>query len=370
MMSMRIGIMLRHFDQHEGGVKVYTREVVRALVEQNRQHEIILLFRNPIRLGTYKNVPGVQEVLLEGGSIPYWDQIKVPRAVRKYGIDVLFNPKYSIPLRAKCKTAWVCHGMDWYAMPQASAFMDRMSHRFLVPRYAAKADGIISVSDITREHLRKYLNVPPERIYTIYSGLSDAFRTPASPQQLENVRRRFSLPPRFLMYCGAVYPPKNFTRMIQAYAKVGPRQGVPLVIVGGGNRYLSEHELDEPKRQNIADWVRWPGWIDNGDLPAIYRLSDGLLLPSLYESVGMPIMEAMASGCPVLTSDRFGTKEIAGDAAVLVDPESVDAIAAGIDRLLNDHEGRRNLVAAGLARSQRFTWTQTASELMRVLENL
>ena len=367
---MRIGIMLRHFDQHEGGVKVYTREVVRALVEQNRQHEILLLFRNPIRLGTYKNVPGVQEVLLEGGPILYWDQIKVPRAVRKYGIDVLFNPKYSIPLHAKCKTAWVCHGMDWYAMPHGSAFMDRMSHRFLVPRYATKADGLIAVSDITREHLRQYLNVPPERIHTIYSGLSDVFRARVPPERLEEARRRFSLPPRFLMYCGAVYPPKNFTRMIQAYAKVGPKQGVPLVIVGGGNRYLSEHELDEPKRQHIAEWVRWPGWIANEDLPAVYQLSAGLLLPSLYESVGMPVMEAMASGCPVLTADRFGTKEIAGDAAVLVNPESVDDIAAGIDQLLNNHERRAANIAAGLERSRRFTWTHTARELLRVLENL
>jgi glycosyltransferase involved in cell wall biosynthesis len=367
---MRLGIMLRHFDQHEGGVKVYTRELVRSLVEINHRHEILLLFRNRQRLGTYKVVDSVQEVLLEGGSILHWDQIKVPRAVRDYGIDVLFNPKYSIPLRARCKTSWVCHGMDWYAMPQASPFIDRLSHRFLVPRYAAKADALISVSDITREHLLKYLNVPPERIHTIYSGLSDAFRTRASPEKLEEIRKRFSLPPRFLLYCGAVYPPKNFTRMIQAYAKVGPAQGVPLVIVGGGNRYLSEHELDEPKRQNIAEWVRWPGWIDNKDLPAIYQMAEGLLLPSLYESVGMPIMEAMASGCAVLTSDRFGTKEIAGNAAILVDPDSVDAIAAGIDRLLNDRELRASIVAAGFERQKRFTWTRTATELMQVLESL
>lgn len=367
---MRLGIMLRHFDQHEGGVKVYTREVVRSLIELNRRHEIILLFRNRQRLGTYQGVDGVQELLLEGGSILYWDQIKVPRAVRDYGIDVLFNPKYSIPLRARCKTSWVCHGMDWYAMPQASAFLDRLSHRYLVPRYANKADALISVSEITTEHLRKYLNVPRERIHTIYSGLSDGFRAPLSPEQLEEVRQRFGLPPRFLLYCGAVYPPKNFTRLIQAYARVGPAQGVPLVIAGGGNRYLSEHELDEPKRQKIADWVKWPGWIENKDLPAFYQLADGLLLPSLYESVGMPIMEAMACGCPVLTSDRFGTKEIAGDAALLVNPESVDAIAAGIERLLNDRQLRAANIAAGLARSRRFSWNHTASELMRVLESL
>lgn len=367
---MRLGIMLRHFDQHEGGVKVYTREVVRSMIELNRKHEIVLLFRTRQRLGTFQGVDGVREVLLGGGPILYWDQIKVPRAVDKLGIDVLFNPKYSIPLQAKCKTSWVCHGMDWYAMPQASAFLDRMSHRYLVPRYATKADALISVSEVTTDHLQKYLHVPRERIHTIYSGLSESFRTRLSPAQLDEIRRKFSLPSRFLLYCGAVYPPKNFTRLIQAYAKVGPKQGVPLVIAGGGNRYLSEHELDEPKRQHIAEWVKWPGWIENRDLPAFYQMADGLLLPSLYESVGMPIMEAMASGCPVLTSDRFGTKEIAGDAALLVDPESVDAIAAGIDRLLNDRPLREANVAAGLERSRRFAWSHTASELLRVLESL
>lgn len=367
---MRLGIMLRHFDQHEGGVKVYTRELVRELVQINRRHEIVLLFRNRQRLGTYQGVEGVQEVLLEGGSILYWDQFKVPRAVRKYGIDVLFNPKYSIPLGAQCKTSWVCHGLDWYAMPHGSGFLDRMSHRYLVPRYAAKADALISVSEITTQHLQKYLNVPLERVHTIYSGLSDSFRIQLPPEQLERVREQYSLPPRFLLYCGAVYPPKNFTRMIQAYAKVGPAQGVPLVIAGGSNRYLSERELDEPKRQGIAEWVRWPGWIENRELVAFYQLAEGLLLPSLYESVGMPVMEAMAAGCPVVTSDRFGTKEIAGDAAVLVNPESVDDIAAGIDRLLKDRELRAAKIAAGRERAKRFTWNRTASELLGVLESL
>jgi glycosyltransferase involved in cell wall biosynthesis len=367
---MRLGIMLRHFDQHEGGVKVYTRELLRELIRINSRHEIVLMFRNRQRLGTYRGMPGVQELLLEGGSILYWDQVKVPRAVREHGIDVLFNPKYSIPLRANCKTAWVCHGLDWYVMPQASRFLDRLSHRYLVPRYAAKADALISVSETTTEHLQKYLDVPRERIHTIYSGLSDHFRATLSAEQLAQVRARFSLPPRFLLYCGAVYPPKNFTRLIQAYAKVGPAQGVPLVIAGGTNRFLSEHELEEPKRQGIAQWVHWPGWIDNHDLLAVYQLAEALLLPSLYESVGMPVMEAMAAGCPVVTADRFGTREIAGDAAVLVNPESVDEIAAGIDRVLNDKELRAAKIVAGRERARQFTWTRTASELLRVLESL
>ena len=367
---MRLGIMLRHIDQHEGGVKVYTRELVKAMIAQNSKHEILLLFRNAQRMGTYNGADSVREVLLEGGSILHWDQIKVPRAVRDCGIDVLFNPKYSIPLRANCKTAWVCHGLDWYVMPSASRFIDQLNHRLLVPRFASKADAVIAVSETTREHVMKYLNVPPARVHTVHSGLSDSFRSSFTPEQLQQVRERFELPPRFLLYCGAVYPPKNFTRLIRAYARIGPSQNVPLVIAGGSNRFLSAHELHEPRRQRIDSWVRWLGWLDNADLPPIYQLAQGLLLPSLYESVGMPVMEAMACGCPVLTANRYGTRELAEGAAVLVNPESVDDISAGIDRLLNDQELRAQLKAQGLVRSQSLTWRRTAAEVLRVLENL
>jgi glycosyltransferase involved in cell wall biosynthesis len=367
---MRLGIMLRHFDQHDGGVKVYTRELLNAIIAANTRHEIVLLYRDRKRLGTYGGTNRVSEVLLEGGPIFYWDQVKVPRAVRSLGIDVLFNPKYSIPLNVHCSTAWVCHGLDWYVMPQASRWIDRLNHRLLIPKYAAKSDAVIAVSETTREHVMKYLDVPGERVHTIYSGLSDVFHQSQDREQLEAARRRFSLPPRFLLYCGAVYPPKNFTRLIQAYAKVGPSRGVPLVIAGGSNRFLSAHELLEPQRQGISDWVHGIGWLDNADLPAVYRLAEGLLLPSLYESVGMPVMEAMACGCPTLTANRYGTLELAEGAAVLIDPDSIEDIATGIVRLLEDQPLRTKLRAAGLKRAERFTWQRTAAEVMNVLESL
>lgn len=368
--NMRLGIMLRHFDQHGGGVKVHTHELLKALLALNHRHEIVLFYRNPARLGTFAGIDGVREVVLEGESILYWDQVLVPRAIRRHGIDVIFNPKYSIPLLAGCPTAWICHGLDWYAMPEGSPWPDRLSHRLMVPQYARKSDAIIAVSEVTRDHLIHYLNVPRHRIHVVYSGVSEAFRAPVSEEQLEQARARFGLPPRFLLYCGAIYPPKNFTRLVRAYARVGPARGVPLVIAGGSNRYLSEHELREPERQGIAQWVRWIGWVENSELPALYRLAEGLLLPSLYESVGLPIVEAMAAGCPVLTSNRYGALEMAGDAAVLVEPESVDDIAAGMARLLDDQPLRERLRAAGLERSRRFDWQRTASQTLAVLESI
>jgi glycosyltransferase involved in cell wall biosynthesis len=367
---MRLGIMLRHFDQHDGGVKVYTRELLQALLPINTRHEIVLLYRNPARLGTYAHYDGVREVLLEGGSIVYWDQVKVPRAIHEQGIDVIFNPKYSIPLRAKCPTAWVCHGLDWYVMPEASRWIDRINHRMLIPQYARRSAAVIAVSTTTRDHLMQYLQVPESRIHTIYSGLSDTFRKMPSAADLAAARERYQLPPRFLLYCGAVYPPKNFTRLIRAYAKVGPTRGIPLVIAGGTNRFLSERELLEPQRLGIEEWVRRLGWLENRELPAIYALADGLLLPSLYESVGMPVMEAMAMGCPALTSNRYGTRELAQDAAVLVNPDSVDDIAHGIVRLLDDSGLRARLREAGRARAQQFTWERTAAQVLNVLESI
>jgi O-antigen biosynthesis alpha-1,2-mannosyltransferase len=367
---MRIGIMLRHYDQHGGGVRVYTHQILRALLGLNAPHEFVFLYKNRNLVGTYGNDARVTEVALSGENILWWDQVAVPRAIATHGIDVLYNPKYSLPLRASCPTAWVCHGLDWYVMPWASRRIDRLSHKFLVPRYANKADAIIAVSEITREHVLEFLPIPAERVFTVYSGVNDGFRQTASSEARSSLRHRYDLPQRFFLYSGAIYPPKNFTRLVQAYAKVGPAAGISLVIAGGENRFLSEHELKVPEALGLSAWVKWLGWVDPELLPTLYQMSEALLLPSLFESYGLPIAEAMASGCPVLTADRFGTKEIAGDAALLVNPESVEAIAAGMHRLATEPELRGRLIAAGEKRVRPLTWARCAEQTLKVLENI
>ena len=365
---MRIGVMLRHYDQHRGGVRVYTHRLLDAMFSLPARHELVLLYRNPALVGTYADRPNAREVVVPGGSVLAWDQLAVPAAARRLELDLLFNPKYSIPLRAHCPAVWVCHGLDWYVMPWASRRIDRLSHRFLVPRYARRAAAVIAVSEITREHVMHYLKMPPERVATVYSGVDDVFRRPVGAAAREAIRKRYALPDRFLLYAGAVYPPKNYTRLIQAFARVGPELGIPLVVAGGENRFLSEQELQEPERLGISPWVLRPGWVEQDDLAAMYAMADALLLPSLFESCGLPVIEAMAAGCPVLTADRYGTKELAEGAAVLVNPESVDAIADGMRRILTDAPLRERLIAAGRERSDAFRWSRCAAETLAVLE--
>jgi glycosyltransferase involved in cell wall biosynthesis len=366
---MRIGVMLRHYDQHGGGVRVYTRALLDYLIKHPAGHEFVLFFRNPSLLGTYREAH-VEEVCVGGRSVISWDQIGLPRALRRHGIDVLFNPKYSLPLSGDYPAVWVCHGLDWYVMPWASRFIDRLSHRFLVPRYAARASAVIAVSEVTREHLIEYLDMPPDRVKTVYTAIDDAFRQPLGEEVLHTVRESYGLPQRYVLYAGAIYPPKNFTRMVQAYAKVGPARGISLVIAGGENRFLSKHELDEPARLGLGAWVKWAGWVDTSALAAFYQMAEALLMPSLFESFGLPIVEAMASGCPVVTSNCYGAREIAADAAVLVDPESVDAIAEGVERVVGDAKLRRQLIERGYRRSSLFTWDRCAAQTLEVLQSV
>ncbi|HYC32855.1 MAG TPA: glycosyltransferase family 1 protein [Gemmatimonadales bacterium] len=365
---MRIGVMLRHYDQHRGGVRVYTHRLLDAMFALGSPHQLVLLYRSPALVGTYAGRPGAEEVALPAAGVLAWDQLAVPAAARRLGLDLIFNPKYSIPLRAPCPAVWVCHGLDWYVMPWASKRIDRLSHRFLVPRYARRASAVIAVSEITRQHVMHYLHLPPDRVATVYSGVDDVFRRPVDSGTRAAIRRKYSLPERFMLYAGAVYPPKNYTRLIRAFARVGPERGIPLVVAGGENRFLSEQELLEPERLGIAPWVLRPGWVEQDDLAALYAMAEMLLLPSLFESCGLPVIEAMAAGCPVLTADRYGTKELAEGAAVLVDPESVDAIADGMRRILDDAALRERLVAAGRERSGAFRWSRCAAETLAVLE--
>lgn len=364
---MKIGIMLRHYNQHGGGVWVYTHNLLKELLALPTSDEYVLIYQDPKLVGTYQEYRDhVREIAIKAPGSLLWDQAAVLWAEKREKLDLLFNPKYSLPLLADCRTMFICHGLDWYVMPWGSKPLDRLSHRFLVPSYTKKADAIIAVSDTTRQHLVQYLGVPEEKVYTVYHGISDTFKKPVSDEKKEEARRKYRLPDRFFLYVGQIYPPKNFGRLLKAYAQVGPGLGIPLVVAGE-HRWLSEKDISLIDCLNISKWVVRTGWIDHEMLPGLYAMAEALLLPSLYESFGFPVIEAMSMGCPVVTSNRCGTKELADQAAILVDPEDVDSIAEGLRKVALDDDLRSILVKAGRERSECFSWKKCAFETLRVL---
>lgn len=361
--------MLRHMGQHGGGVLEYTHNLLREMLALDSPHEFVLLCQEPGWLDFCDNghEGRVRKLVLGKSPSIMWDQWRVLKAEKKEKLDIIFNPKYSLPLLSRSHTVFVCHGLDWYVMPWASKLMDRLNHRYLIPRYSRKAAAIIAVSNTAKQHMIEYLGVEEERLHTVYLGVDEAFGRPVPPGELEQVRRAYALPDRFFLYCGQIYPPKNFGRLIQAYAQVGPELGISLVVAGS-HTWRCEDEIALIDQLGISQWVLWPGWIDHKFLPTFYALAEALALPSLYEAFGIPLLEAMASGCPIVTSNRYGTAELAGEAAVLVNPEEVESIADGMRSIVSDQNLRQQLIGAGRERAKEFSWEKCARETLKVLE--
>lgn len=358
--------MLRHLGQHGGGVLVYTRSLLDHLLAQGADHEFILLYQDAAHLGSYAHLDHVTERVSEHRSRLGWDQVAVPGILKSTGADVVFNPKYSLPLVSAIPGVFVCHGLDWYVMPEGSRWTDRLSHRLLIPRYAKKADRIIAVSETARDHVLEFLGIPAERVETVHLGVDPRFHVTPTDEARHAARARFQLPERYFFYCGQIYPPKNFARIVRAFARVGPPNGYSLVVAGT-HTWLSEHEVKLIDDLGLRPWVVETGWVDRDSLPVLYDLASALIMPSLYEACPSPILEAMAVGCPIVTADRYGTAELAGAAAVLVDPEDVEAIAEGMLRVLEDDDLRTAIVSAGKERVRRFTWEKAASRTLDVL---
>lgn len=364
---MKIGIMLRHFGQHGGGVLVYTHNLLKAMLQLQSEHEFVLMYKDSDFIGKFAKFENVTEVLIESRSLFLWDQWAVWKCHRENHFDVIYNPKYSVPLMADCPTVFVCHGLDWYVMPSGSKFSDRINHRILIPQYAKKAARVVAVSDTARAHLTDYLNVDPAITSTAYLGVEKQFLEPVKNEDSERIRKQYELPPRYFFYCGQIYPPKNFGRLVQAFAEVGPAEGIDLVVAGT-HTWLCEDEIALIDQLGLSETVHMLGWVGREDLPALYAGAEALLLPSLYEACPSPILEAMATGCPIVTSDRYGTKELAGNAGILVDPDSVVSIASGMSEAITNEARRKSIIAAGHERIKQFSWEKCAAETLQAIE--
>jgi glycosyltransferase involved in cell wall biosynthesis len=367
---MRIAIMLRTLDEH-GGISVYTRNLVRALLDQPTAHEYLLLYRGASGVGTFGQHERASEHVLPARSKAVWDQFTVPRACRRLQADVLLNPKFTLPLLSGCPGVMVLHGGDWY-LPNAAQFygrLDRLYIRMFMPLYLRKAAGIISVSRLTTEDFQRIFGFPEGRIQTVYFGPAPHFGRVTDAAKLQAVRERYGLPERFILTLSKVggAERKNLQGLLQGYARVHGQVPHKLVVGGKGcERFRDDFSIPD------SGWGRdvlFPGWLDQADLPAIYSAADLFLYPSNQEAFPIPITEALTCGTPIVTSRANGLEELAGDAALLVDPNDTDEIAAAVRSVLTDATLAARLQEAGLARASIFSWESCARQTLSVLED-
>jgi len=367
---MKIGIMLRHYEQQEGGVKVYTKKLLPLLFSYGARHHYVLIYQNSKLLGTYAQYKNVEEVAVGLPGTVTWDQLAVPWVARKKRLDLIFNPKFTIPFFTKAKTMFVLHGSEWFVIPEHFLKHDQWYFNLFVPLYCRHSDAFAAVSNAVKADVVKHTGVDARKVFPIHNGFDpDIFQPVRDPERLRAVRDKYKLPDRFILWCGQIESRKNIARLLRAFASI--KDDVPhQLVLAGEQRWSTRAELQVMEDLHLQDRVYFPGWIQHGDLPAVYSLADLFAFPSLYEGFGIPLIEAMACGCPVVAADTCAAPEVLDGSGWLVDPLSVEDIAAGMKKVLLDSDLRAAMVAKGIERSKAFSWEQCAKQVLAVFDSL
>jgi glycosyltransferase involved in cell wall biosynthesis len=292
--------------------------------------------------------------------------LALPFLAARHGLAVLHIPN-TMPLLFSRQTAVVTiFDLTEFALPQRVYPKGRHGYRRLANRLAARqARAVITTSANTKSDLVRYLGIDPAKVHVIYPGIDhDHFRPQAiSPAQRAHLARTYQLPDRYLLYAGKIQPRKNLVRLLRAFHRLRPAHPDLHLVLAGARGWMDQDVARAIEELSLAGTVHFTGPVTQ-DLPALYNLAEMLVFPSLYEGFGFPLVEAMACGLPAVTAATSSLGEVAGEAALCVDPASVEEIASAIDGLLGNAGLRESLRQKGLARAQRFSWPRCAAETL------
>jgi glycosyltransferase involved in cell wall biosynthesis len=358
---MRVAIDARKL--RDFGIGTYTRNLLRHLARLDCDTEYVLLC-HPADLGVAaqlgRNFRGVLEA---APNYSLREQIHVPWVLRRERPDVFHSPHYVLPTATRCASVVTIHDCIHLMFPQYLPGRAAYAYaRAAMWSAARRSHRILTVSEASKRDIMRFFNVPADKVVVVYNAIDERFRTVPAEEDIERVRERYQLHSGFVLYVGNIKPHKNLVRLIEAFDQLRQRgfDDMKLLIIGDEisklpalRRAVHTHKLHKH--------VRFLGYLPDETLAVLYRLAAVFVFPSLYEGFGLPPLEAMACGTPVVTSNVSSLPEVTGDAAVLVDPYDVESIVAGIERVLTDPDLRERLKARGIARAREFSWEQSVA---------
>jgi glycosyltransferase involved in cell wall biosynthesis len=370
---MRVGYSCLLLRNHDFGVGQFISQLARALARTGAGEDLVLYAHDPIpALGDAAAKAGAQvrfrraDWAREPLVRILWEHLGLPGRARRDALDLMHFPGYVAPPMADLPVTITVHDVLALTHPQYCRSANRWHYRMTLPGSIRRARRILVPSRFVQDQVHSLFKLPDGRVVVVAPGIDDAFRLPLPTSHLEEVRRRYGLPARFILFAGCFEPKKNLLRLVEAFSRVRSRGEIDgeLVLTGepgwGRRLPLARH----------ADGIRLLGYVPRSDLSPIFRLSRLFAFPSLAEGFGFPVVEAMACGVPVVSSIVPSLRDSDPGAAVIVDPLSAESIGEGLSRAWRDEVLRSALVERGLRAAERFSWDEAALRTWRVFREV
>jgi glycosyltransferase involved in cell wall biosynthesis len=362
---MKIGIDAHMLGHHETGNETYILELVKAATALGTTDQFVIYVEAGDALpNQVRQRPNVRIVKLDSRSPVRRLLLELPRRARRDRLDVL-HVTYSAPLWNPCPLVVTVHDISFEKFPEYFSARDLAVLKGLVPRSVRAARRVITDTEFTKRELLDVYRLPPEKVVVTPYASGEQFRPIREPARLAGIRARYKTSEHFILAVGNLQPRKNLGRLIEAYVQAKGKYGLKhkLVIVGQ-SQFRSSEVQAKVQEHGLGGEVIFTGFVADEDLPLLYNAADVFVFPSLYEGFGLPVLEAMACGTPVICSNTPPLPEIADGAARLVDPRSTSDVAEALAELLCDEERRAGLRARGLQRAQEYSWERTAQQTL------
>jgi glycosyltransferase involved in cell wall biosynthesis len=379
---MKIGIEAqRIFRQKKHGMDMVALELIRNLQLIDTENEYVLFIKPDVDDSVIKETPNFKIVRLKGGFYPFWEQIALPKAAKKQGCQILHCTSNTAPLFTSIPLVVTLHDIIYMesSYPKIMKGTGTLYQKFgnayrklFVPRIIKKSSKIITVSNFEKNRIGQFFGMANDnRLVAVYNGVSEHFKPITQPDILQRVKEKYHLPDRFFFFLGNTDPNKNTKGTLKAFSDFLKKTGsdIQLVMLDYDRQEL-EAILNDIDDKNLINRIILTGYVVNTDLPAIYSQCEIFLYPSLRESFGIPMLEAMACGVPVITSNTSSMPEVAGDAAILIDPFNPAEITDAMMQILEDKELRSNLIKKGLIRAAAFSWKAMAQNVLEIYRQM
>lgn len=370
---MKIGLITNSIDESSGGIGTYSYQLIKNMNILDQTNEYSLIHHTPKFIDIYQNN---SEILIKSYSSHYkatvWKFINAPLKLKTVkGLDIVHDLNGIGPLSFNMpfKKIITVHDIIPVLFPDTFDFPISLLHRYFLPKTLENAEKIITVSNCTKEDILSYYNVSPEKIKVIHNAVNERFK-PQESQEIGKVRNRYGLNFPFILYVGTLEPRKNIPIILKALHEIRIKNLDYKLVIAGKKGWKYKEIFDTIDALNLHNDVVFTGYVLDEDLPALYSAADLFVYPSLYEGFGLPPLEAMACGTPVITSNTSSLPEVVGGAGITVDPYDVDILADSIYRVLSDQKLKERMVEKGLDRAKEFSWKRCAIETLKVYDEV